>query len=160
MSKVVYVSRWRVRYTAVDGEGSRVLLDVGDLSEGEPALEGGPGVETADVVRGKWGGHWSRGNARVRLVFDAYRAAGTPWGAQAAGLDAWMWMQEHPEGVLVVETAFAGAGGTEAGISWRLRATLNEARYVEQDAGSSPYAAGGCWQMRYDFNVSPEGEEG
>ena len=93
-------------------------------------------------------------------MFDAYRAAGTPWGAQAAGLECWMWMQEHPEGVLVVETAFAGAGGTEAGISWRLRATLNEARYVEQNAASSPYADGGCWQMRYDFNVSPEEEEG
>lgn len=159
MEKVVYVSRWRVRYEAKGGGGSRELLEVGDLSEGEPAFEGGVGVESAEVVRGKWGGHWSRGNARVRLVWDAYRWAGTAWEAQAAGLECWRWMQEHPEGVLEVETAFAGDGREAPGaIHWRLRATLNEARYVEQNAGSSPYADGGCWQMRYDFNVSPEEE--
>ncbi len=149
----IRLSRYRVTYTPTGGEEARVLLSPQDMCNTEPSLEGGPETQKDALLCSLWAAHHSRGNASARLRFDCFTPAISQAHAQAAGLSMWRWLCEHPQGTILLETAFVGLVSAPL-IRWEMPATLNSANYTELDKDSTPFEEDNGLLMSYDFTVS------
>ena len=149
----IHLSRYRITYTPDGSDDSRVLISPLDMCNTEPAFDGGPETQTDALLRSAWAHHHSRGNATARLQFDCYTRAISQAAAQAAGLEMWRWLTTHPQGTILLETAFMGLVSAPL-IRWQMPATLNSAKYTDLDKESTPFEDENGLLMSYAFIVS------
>ncbi len=147
-----FLSRHRITYTPVGGEAVELLAPL-DMCDAEARFEGGPEVQTDALLRSAWAAHHSRGNVSMRLLFDRYVAAGCLAQAVAARHELWRWLNEHPEGELVYESAFVGQV-TGPLVRWRMRAALNSVQAEDLNRESTPFDDHAGYHVAVDFNVS------
>lgn len=145
-------SRYRITFTPDEGE-EMILLDVGDVANEEPALEGGPQVATHALIDSAWAHHKSTGNAEVTLTFDVHRAAPSPAAAQALGLRTWRLLTTQPNGVLRFQTAFLQSKSCPL-IDWLMVASCRRVVHEEVDVDTSPFEHAASCHLTYEFNVS------
>jgi len=149
----VFLSRHRIRYTPVGGEDAVELLAPLDMEDAEPRFEGSAEVQKDALLRAAWAAHHSRGNVSMRLLFDRYVEGSCLEQAVAARHELWRWLHEHPEGVILYETAFVGQV-TGPLVRWSMHATLNTVQADDLTRESTPFESHVGYHAAFDFNVS------
>lgn len=153
-----YFSRHRLTFTPLGGTPV-VLLEPGELCTAEPSMRSSLTTQRDELIRSAWLSHHSRGNAELTLTADVFRRAPSAAHAQAAGLELWRHLITHPEGELLIETAFEGYVSDPL-ISWHFHATLNSADPQELTADTTPFEDACGYQMQYEFTLSAPKEAG
>ena len=148
----VFLSRHRITYTPLGGEAVELLAPL-DMEDAEPRFEGGPEVQKDALLRAAWAAHHSKGNVSMRLVFDRYVEGSCLERSVAARHELWRWLHEHPEGVILYETAFVGQV-TGPLVRWQMHATLNTMDADDLNRETTPFESHVGYHAAFDFNVS------
>lgn len=148
----VFLSRHRITYTPLGGEAVELLAPL-DMEDAEPRFEGSAEVQKDALLRAAWAAHHSRGNVSMRLVFDRYVEGSCLERSVAARHELWRWLHEHPEGVILYETAFVGQV-TGPLVRWQMHATFNTLDAVDLNRETTPFESHVGYHAAFDFNVS------